>query len=53
MKKKSFWLGEKTHLKNKKVSIRFCWVARVTGKPGGLIRFDYFFILVGLSPYPD
>jgi hypothetical protein len=53
MKKKGFWLEKKTHLKNKKISIRFCWVARVTGKPGGLIRFDHFFTLIDLLLYPD
>ena len=32
-KKKDHWLEEKTHLKKKRVSNRFCWVARVMGQP--------------------
>ena len=53
IKKKGPWLGKKTHLKKKQVSTEFCQVARVTGQPSGSTKFDCFFALVGLSPYPD
>jgi hypothetical protein len=33
-KMKSLWLGEKTHLKKKKVSTGLCRVALFTGQPG-------------------
>ena len=52
-KKRSLVRKKNTFEKKKQVSTEFCQVARVTGQPSGSTKFDCFFALVGLSPYPD
>jgi hypothetical protein len=50
-KKRGIWLGEKTHLKKKRVSTGFCRVTRVTDQPDFakfLFILIFYFIQTGL-----
>jgi hypothetical protein len=53
IKKEGFLARKKKHLKKKRVSTGFCRVARVTGHPGGSIKFCQVFAHPILLPYPD